>query len=111
MVKEGRVLRSYSGYYYVACGDTVYTCKVRGHMKKERFSLCTGDLVRFDAADVPSGEAAKGMIAGGFRRLPKSILSDFSIALRDRDGHIVLAKKCGQFLLGQIHVSESCVCP
>lgn len=63
MVKEGRVLRSYSGYYYVACGDTVYTCKVRGHMKKERFSLCTGDLVRFDAADVPSGEAAKGMIA------------------------------------------------
>ncbi|HCJ91139.1 MAG TPA: ribosome small subunit-dependent GTPase A [Acidaminococcaceae bacterium] len=62
MVKEGRVLRSYSGYYYVACGDTVYTCKVRGHMKKERFSLCTGDLVRFDADDVPSEEGAKGMI-------------------------------------------------
>ena len=31
-------------------------------MKKERFSLCTGDLVRFDADDVPSEEGAKGMI-------------------------------------------------
>ncbi|XOQ52916.1 MAG: Small ribosomal subunit biogenesis GTPase RsgA [Succiniclasticum sp.] len=51
MVKEGRVLRSYSGYYYVACDGAVYTCKVRGHLKKERFSLCTGDKVRFETTE------------------------------------------------------------
>jgi ribulose-phosphate 3-epimerase len=51
LVKEGRVLRSYSGYYYVACDGAVYTCKVRGHLKKERFSLCTGDKVRFETTE------------------------------------------------------------
>ncbi len=64
MVKEGRVLRSYSGYYYVACDGQVYTCKVRGHMKKERFSLCTGDHVRFEAAGeaLPAADGPAGMI-------------------------------------------------
>ena len=64
MVKEGRVLRSYSGYYYVACDGQVYTCKIRGHMKKERFSLCTGDHVRFEAAGeaLPAADGPAGMI-------------------------------------------------
>lgn len=58
MMSEGRVLRSYSGYYYVSCEGKLYTCKVRGAMKKNRFSLCTGDLVRFET----EGDGDKGMI-------------------------------------------------
>ncbi len=45
------------------------------------------------------------------RPLPKSMQSGLSTALRERDGHIALAEKLGQFLLGQIHMSESRVGP
>ena len=48
MVKSGLVVRSYSGYYYVDCDGAMITCKVKGHMKQKRFSLCTGDRVRLE---------------------------------------------------------------
>lgn len=59
MEKQGRVLRSYSGFYYVASGEDIYTCKVKGQMKKRRFSLFTGDIVSFE---VEEKEGLKGMI-------------------------------------------------
>lgn len=46
-MSEGRVLKAYNSFYYVAAGGITYTCKVKGRMKKERFSLCPGDLVTF----------------------------------------------------------------
>ena len=60
MVTEGMVVRSYSGYYYVVCGDTQVTCKVKGHMKQKRFSLYTGDRVLVEIN--PDTGNAKGMI-------------------------------------------------
>ena len=60
MVTEGLVVRSYSGYYYVVCGDTQVTCKVKGHMKQKRFSLYTGDRVLVEIN--PDTGNAKGMI-------------------------------------------------
>lgn len=56
---EGRVLKNYNGYYYVhvAAENRIYTCKVRGRMKQNRFSLATGDLVHFEAES-----GGKGMI-------------------------------------------------
>ncbi|MBO5993357.1 MAG: ribosome small subunit-dependent GTPase A [Acidaminococcaceae bacterium] len=48
MVTSGLVVRSYSGYYYVDCDGTMITCKVKGHMKQKRFSLCTGDRVELE---------------------------------------------------------------
>ena len=59
MVKEGLVVRSYSGYYYVDCAGTLITCKIKGHMKQKRFSLCTGDRVRLE---VNPEKADAGMI-------------------------------------------------
>ena len=58
---QGRVLKNYNGYYYVkAAGETQeYTCKVKGKMKKNRFSLATGDIVSFE---VSSEEKHEGMI-------------------------------------------------
>ena len=47
-MSEGRVLKAYNSFYYVAAGGVTYTCKVKGRMKQERFSLCPGDLVTFD---------------------------------------------------------------
>ena len=60
MVKSGLVVRSYSGYYYVDCDGAIITCKVKGHMKQKRFSLCTGDRVQLEPA--PDKGADEGMI-------------------------------------------------
>ena len=42
---QGLVLKNYNGYYYVQVGEVTYTCKVKGKMKQNRFSLATGDQV------------------------------------------------------------------
>jgi len=60
LVKSGLVVRSYSGYYYVDCDGVMITCKVKGHMKQKRFSLCTGDRVQLEP--VPDKTAGEGMI-------------------------------------------------
>ncbi len=54
---QGRVLKNYNGYYYVSVADKIYTCKVKGKMKQNRFSLATGDMVSFEM-----GEREEGMI-------------------------------------------------
>jgi len=60
LVKSGLVVRSYSGYYYVDCDGAMITCKVKGHMKQKRFSLCTGDRVQLEP--VPDKAEDEGMI-------------------------------------------------
>ena len=75
-MNEGRVLKTYNSFYYVAAQGTVYTCKVKGRMKQSRFTLCTGDLVAFD---VERGK--EGMIT---RVLPrKNLLQRPTIANLD----------------------------
>ena len=54
---QGRVLKNYNGYYYVSVEDKIYTCKIKGKMKQNRFSLATGDMVSFQM-----GEKDEGMI-------------------------------------------------
>ena len=54
---QGLVLKNYNGYYYVQVDENVYTCKVKGKMKQNRFSLATGDLVLLEP-----GEKGEGMI-------------------------------------------------
>lgn len=54
---QGLVLKNYNGYYYVQVGEVTYTCKVKGKMKQNRFSLATGDQVLLEP-----GEKGEGMI-------------------------------------------------
>ena len=54
---QGLVLKNYNSYYYVKVEDDIFTCKVKGRMKQNRFSLATGDLVLLEA-----GKAGEGMI-------------------------------------------------
>ena len=45
----GRIIKNYNGYYYVETPDNkLHTCKVKGKLKKEKFSLVTGDIVSFE---------------------------------------------------------------
>ena len=57
-ILQGRVLKNYNGYYYVQAGSDIYTCKVKGKMKQNRFSLASGDMVAFDG----DGDKHEGMI-------------------------------------------------
>ena len=45
-MKQGVVIKNMNGYFYVQTpsGD-VHECKVRGRLKKERYSLLVGDTV------------------------------------------------------------------
>lgn len=64
---QGRVLKNYNGYYYVLADSSseIYTCKVKGRMKKNRFSLATGDIVIFELS---SKEKCEGMITAVMAR-------------------------------------------
>ncbi len=56
IVKEtGRVLKNYNGYYYVGVENRIIACKLRGRLKKTRFSLLTGDKVIFTPASNGEG--------------------------------------------------------
>ena len=75
---QGRVLKNYNGYYYLKVeGESEpYTCKVKGKMKKNRFSLATGDIAGFE---VSSSEKREGMITGVLPRknfLPRPTLAN-----------------------------------
>lgn len=43
----GLVLKGIGGFYYVQCGDTLYSCRARGKFRKDRISPYAGDRVRF----------------------------------------------------------------
>lgn len=45
--KQGRIVRSLSGFYEVAAPDGRYTCKARGVLRRERVTPLTGDEVLF----------------------------------------------------------------
>ena len=48
-IGQGRIIKTYNGYYYVdSSTDELVTCKVKGKLKQIRFSLCTGDIVEFE---------------------------------------------------------------
>jgi ribosome biogenesis GTPase len=49
-MKEGIVIKALNSYYYIQSGDEeneITRCKIRGRFKKDRFSLCVGDRVKF----------------------------------------------------------------
>lgn len=48
-IEQGRIIKTYNGYYYVDNGqEKLTTCKIKGKLKQNKFSLCTGDFVEFE---------------------------------------------------------------
>ncbi len=60
---QGRVLKNYNGYYYVQVDEEQNCIPVssKGKMKKNRFSLATGDIVSFEAGEKDEGMITKVM--------------------------------------------------
>ena len=75
-MNEGRVLKTYNSFYYVAAQGTIFTCKVKGRMKQSRFTLCTGDLVAFEPV-----RGQEGMITAVLPR--KNLLTRPTVANLD----------------------------
>lgn len=74
---KGLVLKNYNGYYYVQVDENVYTCKVKGKMKQNRFSLATGDMVLLEP-----GEKGEGMIKRVLSRknfLPRPTMANLDL--------------------------------
>ena len=78
---QGLVLKNYNGYYYVQVGEVTYTCKVKGKMKQNRFSLATGDQVLLEPGEQEGACACayEGMIKKVLPRknfLPRPIMAN-----------------------------------
>jgi ribosome biogenesis GTPase len=71
----GRIVKNYNGYYYVDCGGTLWPCKLRGRLKKERFSLLTGDLVEI-ALPAGTGEGSIEAILARKNHLDKPAVAN-----------------------------------
>ena len=78
---QGLVLKNYNGYYYVKVEDDIFTCKVKGRMKQNRFSLATGDLVLLEAGK--AGEGIGGPHIGYDMPWPMSIMMKCFTATSD----------------------------
>lgn len=70
---QGLVIRAYNGYYYVQSEASLYECKTRGKMKKQREKVYVGDYVEFEDLG-----QEKGIIEGVLPR--KSLLERPTIA-------------------------------
>lgn len=79
---QGRVLKNYNGYYYVQVDEEqkLYTCKLKGKMKKNRFSLATGDIVSFEAGEKDEGMITKVMPRKNFLLRPIMANLDLFVA-------------------------------
>lgn len=47
LLLEGTIIKGYSGFYYVACGDKLYECSLRGKNRKKNVKFLPGDRVQF----------------------------------------------------------------
>ena len=58
-LKSGIIIKAVSGFYYIDCADTVYTCKARGNFRHTKVSPIVGDNVTFIPADDGTGVIEK----------------------------------------------------
>lgn len=54
-MKEGRIVKSLSGFYYVLSGDELIECKGRGLFRKQKITPLVGDQVKVDVQEDGTG--------------------------------------------------------
>lgn len=54
-MQTGIVIKALNGYYYVQQMTAVIVCKLRGRLKKERYSLTVGDRVQYEILSEDTG--------------------------------------------------------
>ena len=54
-LREGTIVKGYSGFYYVACDGLLYECSLRGKNRKKKVKFLPGDKVLFSVAGARTG--------------------------------------------------------
>lgn len=54
-MKNGRIVKALSGFYYVKSGDDIFACRGRGVFRKREINPLVGDFVKFDITDPLEG--------------------------------------------------------
>lgn len=54
-MKEGRIIKALSGFYYVQADERVYSCKGRGVFRKQKVTPLVGDFVTFSVTNDEEG--------------------------------------------------------
>lgn len=54
-LREGTIVKGYSGFYYVACEGVLYECSLRGKNRKKKMKFLPGDKVLFSVAGAKNG--------------------------------------------------------
>lgn len=57
--QTGLVIKGIGGFYYVQCGDKLYSCRARGKFRKDRISPYAGDRVTFTVDENDEGYLAE----------------------------------------------------
>jgi len=55
MIKEGKILKALSGFYYVQCQDELITCRARGNFRNDNITPLVGDDVKIQMSDNNTG--------------------------------------------------------
>lgn len=94
---SGRIIKNFNGYYYVETPEKeLVTCKIKGKMKKERFSVVTGDMVEFEKN--PDGESMLAAVLPRHNFLERPAMANLdcvviAFACCDPDFSFLLADK------------------
>lgn len=54
-MREGRIVKAVSGFYYVKSDNKIYACKGRGVFRKRKITPYVGDLVKFNVTENDEG--------------------------------------------------------
>ncbi|MHB8170049.1 MAG: ribosome small subunit-dependent GTPase A [Thermincolia bacterium] len=54
-MRQGTVIKAYSGFYYVRVDDILYECSLRGRFRKEKQTVITGDRVKINLLNHDKG--------------------------------------------------------
>ncbi|MFD2208778.1 ribosome small subunit-dependent GTPase A [Virgibacillus halophilus] len=101
-MKEGRIIKALSGFYYVKADDVVYPCKGRGLFRKQKITPLVGDFVTFDEHEAYITDIAKRtneLVRPPISNITQAILvssatmPDFSSLLLDRFLVLIEAKQ------------------
>ena len=81
MIKEGKILKALSGFYYVQCQDELITCRARGNFRNDNITPLVGDDVKIQMSDNNTGYVVEILERKNELLRPKVSNIDYSIII------------------------------
>ena len=81
MIKEGKILKALSGFYYVQCQEELITCRARGNFRNDNITPLVGDDVKIKISDNNTGYVVEILERKNELLRPKVSNIDYSIII------------------------------